>query len=52
MKKEVQKGRKGKKKYSDEELGGIIGEIWYNRLKDKKRKTIYNRHGKSKDPNK
>ena len=49
MKKKI---KKNNKKYSDERVNETVGEIWYNRLSDKKRKEIYKRHGKTKSPNK
>lgn len=49
MKKKIKKQNKD---YSLETLNEIVGNIWYNRLSDKKRQQIYNRHGKSKSPNK
>lgn len=49
MKKEVKKGGSD---YSEEALGAIIGDIWFNNLDDAKREEIYKRHGKKDSPNK
>jgi hypothetical protein len=47
----VRKIKKGNPKYSEERVRETVGNIWYNRLKDKKRVEIYKRHGKKKSPN-
>lgn len=44
--------KKGNPDYSEERLRQTVGDIWYNKLKDKKRSEIYKRHGKKKSPNK
>jgi hypothetical protein len=49
MKKEI---KENDKDYTDEVVNEIVGDIWYNKLKDKKRSEIYKRHGKKKSPNK
>jgi hypothetical protein len=47
----VKEVKKGNKDYSEERVNETVGEIWYNRLSDKKREEIYKRHGKKKSPN-
>ena len=48
----VRKIKKNNSDYSEERVSETVGDIWYNNLSDAKRKKIYKRHGKTKDPNK
>ena len=48
MKKEI---KEKKPDYSAKRVSEIVGDIWDNELTDKKRKEIYKRYGKTKNPN-
>ena len=50
--KELEKVMKGNPKYSKERASKVVGDLWDNKLTDAKRKKIYERHGKHKNPNK
>jgi len=48
----IKKIKKNNSDYSEERVNETVGEIWYNKLSDAKRKKIYKRYGETKDPNK
>ena len=49
---QVAKIKKKNPDYSSKRVSEIVGDIWDNELSDAKRREIYKRHGKTKDPNK
>ena len=52
FKEQLGKVMKSNPKYSKERAEKVVGDLWDNKLTDAKRKSIYERFKKHKDPNK